>query len=105
MWSTCLRCPHIHGHASENLARRPISVSLMRPLVVIEAQPRADPTPRLGRRTVGFEEGEWRETSQPRALSEPDVNLSIHPAPIIQPLVPRPSGRTGSGCAAEANVT
>jgi len=24
--------------------------------------------------------GEWRGTSQPRALSEPDVNLSIHPA-------------------------
>src|SRR5271165_4663856 len=29
-----------------------------------------------------------------RSLSEPDVNLPIHPAPIIQPLVPEPSGRT-----------
>ncbi len=29
--------------------------------------------------------GEWREALQPRALPEPDVNLAIHPAPIIQP--------------------
>jgi signal transduction histidine kinase len=27
--------------------------------------------------------GEWRGASQPRALSEPDVTLSRHPAPII----------------------
>jgi hypothetical protein len=27
-------------------------------------------------------------------------NLSIHPAPIIQPWVPGSSGRTGSDCAA-----
>jgi hypothetical protein len=31
--------------------------------------------------------------------SEPDVNLSIHPAPIIRPLVPGSSGRTSRGCA------
>jgi hypothetical protein len=43
---------------------------------------------------IGAQVGEWRVTSQPRALSEPDVNLSIHPAPIIQPLVPGSSGRT-----------
>src|SRR3954453_2529684 len=49
--------------------------------------------------------GEWRGASQPRALSEPDVNLSIHPAPIIQPLVPGPSGRTGWISAAEATAT
>jgi len=88
------------GHAGENLARGPISVGLMRPLVIIEGQPRADPIPRLGRRPVGLQEGEWRGTSQPRALSEPDVNLSIHPAPIIQPLVPGSNGRTWRGCAA-----
>ena len=35
---------------------------------------------------------EWRGALQPRALPEPDVNLSIHPAPIIGPLVPKPNG-------------
>ena len=34
---------------------------------------------------VGPQVGEWREALQPRALPEPDVNLAIHPAPIIQP--------------------
>ena len=29
--------------------------------------------------------------SHPQALTEPDVNLSIHPAPIIQPLEQSPS--------------
>ena len=28
---------------------------------------------------------EWRGASQPRALPEPDVSLSTHPAPIVQP--------------------
>jgi len=37
---------------------------------------------------------EWRGALQPRALPEPDVNLSIHPAPIIGPLVPNPNVRT-----------
>ena len=32
----------------------------------------------------------------PQALAEPDVNLLIHPAPIVQPLTPRPNARTGS---------
>ena len=77
----------------------------MQAFIVVEGKPPADATARLADRRVGFDEGEWRGASQPRALSEPDVNLSIHPAPIIQPPVPRPSGRTGSGCAAEANVT
>ena len=82
------------GHAGEDLARCPISVSLMRPFVIIEAQPRADAAPRLRRGPVGLQEGEWRGALQPRALSEPDVNLSIHPAPVIQPLIPGSSGRT-----------
>jgi hypothetical protein len=34
---------------------------------------------------LGAYVGEWREALQPRALPEPDVNLAIHPAPIIQP--------------------
>jgi hypothetical protein len=29
------------------------------------------------------------------ALPEPDVNLSIHPAPIVQPLTPTPNAQTG----------
>jgi hypothetical protein len=38
-------------------------------------------------------QGEWRGVFQPRALSEPYVNLSIHTAPIIQPPLHRlPSG-------------
>ena len=36
----------------------------------------------LARRTVGVSSP---EESHPRALAEPDVNLSAHPAPIIEP--------------------
>jgi hypothetical protein len=39
--------------------------------------------------------------SHPQALSEPDVNLSAHPAPIIQPSAQSPSA---SGRKAEARV-
>ncbi len=31
----------------------------------------------------------------PQALTEPDVNLSVHPAPIVQPLTPTPNAQTG----------
>ena len=31
--------------------------------------------------------GEWRGGTSSCALSEPDLNLSAHPAPIIQPSV------------------
>jgi hypothetical protein len=34
--------------------------------------------------------------SHRQALPAPDVNLSIHPAPIVQPLTPHPNARTGS---------
>ena len=43
---------------------------------------------------VFLAEVEWRGALQPRALPEPDVNLSIHPAPIIGPLVPSSNVRT-----------
>ena len=33
--------------------------------------------------------------SHPHALTDPDVNLSIHPAPIVQPWTPWPSVRIG----------
>src|SRR5947209_16892602 len=48
---------------------------------------------------------EWRGASQPRALPEPDVNLSIHPAPIIRPWVPGPNVRTALECDVLANAT
>ena len=40
--------------------------------------------------------------SHPRALPEPYVNLSIHTAPIVQPLIHKTSGRTGLGVGHEA---
>jgi hypothetical protein len=82
------------GFAIENRTRRLVAQRLVQPLLVIKAQPAADASARLGNRAISFDEGEWRGTSQPRALSEPDVNLPIHPAPIIQPLAPGSSGRT-----------
>lgn len=45
-------------------------------------------------------EGLMRTLSSPaeshrQALPEADVNLSIHPAPIVQPVTPAPNGQTG----------
>jgi hypothetical protein len=88
------------GFAIENRTRRPVAQCLVQPFLVIKAQPAADALARLRNRAIRFDEGEWRGASQPRALSEPDVNLAIHPAPIIQPLAPGSSGRTWWGCAA-----
>src|SRR5438270_8164498 len=48
---------------------------------------------------------EWRGASQLRALPEPDVNLSIHPAPIIGPLVSSSSVRTGRDCVVLPSAT
>ena len=76
------------GCAGENRTRRPVAQRLMRPLFVVETEPSANAPARLDHRAIRLDEGEWRGALQPRALSEPDVNLSIHPAPIIQPLVP-----------------
>ena len=69
-------------------------------LAIVEIQILAKPCSGLSDAGIGVQIGEWRGTSQPRALSEPDVNLSIHPAPIIQPLVQGSSERTWPGCAA-----
>jgi hypothetical protein len=57
---------------------------------------RPSPHPAIGRNL--HDPGESRGASQPHALAEPDKNLSIHPAPIIRPPVPDPSGRTAVGC-------
>ena len=83
-----------------NHARRLITQGLVRSLLIVEPQPGRNAQTGFSHRTIRFDIGEWRGTSQPRALSEPDVNLSIHPAPIIQPWLPGSSGRTGSDCAA-----
>jgi len=72
----------------------------MKALVVIKGDPVRDAGLGLAAVGVALEVGEWRGALQPRALSEPDVNLSIHPAPVIQPLIPQPSGRTGLDCVA-----
>ena len=80
-----------------DLPGRPVAVRLMKALLVVKIQPSANARPGIGDRSVGMQVGEWRGASQPRALPEPDVNLSIHPAPIIQPWLPGSSGRPGSG--------
>jgi hypothetical protein len=74
--------------------RRSGSKARMRTLAIVEVQIPPERSTCLADAVIGVQIGEWRGASQPRALSEPDVNLSIHPAPIIQPLVPGSSGRT-----------
>ena len=93
------------GFAGENRTWRPLAQRLMRTLLVIEGKPAADAPPCFRHRAIRLDEGEWRGALQPGALSEPDVNLPIHPAPIIQPLAPGSNERTGQGSAAEASVT
>ena len=88
------------GFAFEHLTWRPVIKRLMRTRAIIKRQPNAQAPARLRHRAIRLDIGEWRGASQPRALPEPDVNLSIHPAPIIQPSVQGPSGRTGPDCAA-----
>jgi hypothetical protein len=78
----------------EHFAWGPITQCLVQTLAIVRVEPTTDATARLRDRGVGLDVGEWRGASQPRALSEPDVNLPIHPAPIIQPLAPGSSGRT-----------
>ena len=70
----------------------------MQPLLVIDLLDEA-PDQALGfvQVPVFLPVVEWRGALQPRALPEPDVNLSIHPAPIIGPLVPNPNVRTVPG--------
>src|SRR5471030_640728 len=72
------------GHAGENLARRPISVSLVRPVVIIEAQPGANSTSSLGRRSIGLEEYLLIFQAPPQPLNEDVVQippLAIHADP------------------------
>ena len=72
----------------------------MRAAAVVEIKIPTDRDARIQNAVVGAKVGEWREASQPRALIEPDVNLSIYPAPVIQPFAPGPSERTGVDFAA-----
>jgi hypothetical protein len=80
--------------------RRAIAECLMKATIVVEGDPVCDSCLGLAAVGIALEIGEWRGALQPRALSEPDVNLSIHPAPVIQPLIPQPSERTGLDCVA-----
>jgi len=68
-----------------DLIRRLPVEARMRPSAIIKNldRNRSKCEPRIPCRSS--EIGEWREALQPRALPEPDVNLAIHPAPIIQP--------------------
>jgi hypothetical protein len=54
-------------------------------LAIVKVQIAAKRGAGIGHAVVSAQIGEWRGALQPRALPEPDVNLSIHPAPIIQP--------------------
>src|SRR5271157_6406160 len=86
------------GHAGENLTRRPISVSLMRPLVVIEGQPPADPNSRLRRRAVGLQEYFFVFQAPPQPLNEDVVQiapLAVHADP--HPLGFQSSQKIGAG--------
>lgn len=54
--------------------------------------------------TIPVRVNNGQRESHPRALPEPDVNLSIHPAPIAQPVTQRANARIGpvAGCAARS---
>ena len=85
--------------------RSPIPKALMQALLIVKPKVTFDASSRFRHCRVVFQVVEWRGASQPRALPEPDVNLSIHPAPIIRPLVPGPNVRTALDCDVLANAT
>src|SRR5947209_14081920 len=94
------------GEIGFEFGRRHVAECGAKPLSVV------DFLQEVANRQLGFvqiavvsAEVEWRGASQPRALPEPDVNLSIHPAPIIRPLVPGPNVRTALECDVLANAT
>lgn len=62
-----------------SVAERRVEASL----VVHALQEVLDRSPRLRQIAVLLPMVEWRGALQPRALPEPDVNLSIHPARAI----------------------
>src|SRR5215471_17737578 len=46
-----------------------------------------------------YDESSSARESHPRALSDPDVNLAAHPAPIVQPQAVPPSASAQRGAA------
>jgi len=83
------------GEAGFKLLRRPIAERRVQPLLVVDLlQELANRRAGLGQIAVFVAMVEWPGALQSRALPEPDVNLSIHPAPIIGPLVPSSNVRT-----------
>jgi hypothetical protein len=83
----------------------PVLQTLVQALVIVKAEVAINAGMGFRHRRVILHVVEWRGASQPRALPEPDVNLSIHPAPIIGPLVPGSNERTVLDCDVLPNTT
>ena len=79
----------------------------MNPLPIVESKETLQVLDSLGHMLVIFEVVDWRRgvTSHLRALPEPDVNLSIHPAPIAQPPSPSANARTSEAAEGESGGT
>src|SRR3954451_23491462 len=75
--------------------RSPIPKALMKTFLIVKPEVTFDAGSCFRHRRIVLQGVEWRGASQLRALPEPNVNLSIHPAPIIGPLVSSSSVRTG----------
>ena len=74
---------------------RPVAQRRVQPRLVVDLVNEAfQAASSLRQIAVFLSEVEWRGALQPRALPEPDLNLSIYPAPIIGPLVPSSNVRT-----------
>src|ERR1700736_5025582 len=78
----------------------------MQPLPIISLLDElGDAAPGLGQVSILRSMVEWRGAFQLRALPEPDMSLSTHPAPIIGPLVPGSNERTVLDCDVLPNAT
>jgi ABC-type glutathione transport system ATPase component len=72
------------GRVLENRARRPVVLSLVRPLVIVKRKPAADPSTRFGNRSVGLDVHLLIFQAPPQPFDE-DVlqkaTLSVHADP------------------------
>src|SRR3954464_1464108 len=72
------------GFAIKHPARRPVTQGLVRPLLVVKAQPAADPPARLHHRAIGFDEHLLILQAPPQPLNEDVVQepaLAVHADP------------------------
>src|SRR3954452_24207419 len=96
----------LRGEVRLNLRRRQVAERGVKPFAVVDfLQKLVDRRFCVRQIPVFAAVVEWRGASQLRALPEPDVNLSIHPAPIIGPLVSSSSVRTGRDCVVLPSAT